>query len=747
MSRILSKAVIATIVLSIAIAVPVLAQQPAVPTKNSTPAAKTDRVYTVPKTVPPVDVQAPAIAPSATMTITILHTNDIHGRFPAEYYYGTPEGMTYLATHIANERAKNPNTLLLDAGDTFQGNAFAQYFRNSVPSPIAGAMNMLDYDAFVIGNHEYNFGPTTFATMLGQLNCPILGSANVDDDGTYGFINDNVKDYITMTVGGLKVAIFGLTNPEVPLYELPSNIEGLSFYAATPTAQLLVPQIRAAEDPDLLIALTHIGYDVYKGSYDKDKALAEQVPGIDVIVGGHSHDSLNPAVMITSTVNPTGTLVAQTGAYAANLGKIDVVFTGNITDGYDITLRQGSLLAAGDVATDTAMSAYLEPFVITLTNYTKQMVGYTTAPIDGEEAYTEETSSANLQADSAVYELTQHGVDVDFHLSGAMTNKSVADEATATAPYTLTVDDMYTLMQYENSLLAIRMNGPQIKQVLERGYRNYYNYKFVPGYGGYSHYTTCMLDINAGGKITYQSSVPNGDNVMSLVVNGQSVDFLDATTYYTVSTVNYLAAGSCNFNDDGATLWPLGQIVTDTQFYVRDSVIDYVKAMGTITPVVEGRLVFQEPNLSTSRKSVVDADGDGVAEAGEVLTYTISITNTGTDGAGFVLTDTLPTGLTYVEDSLSYFFPGTGFVVTVTNNVLTAHTEGYLNPPAGGSLSARLPLNAASIVFAAQVSDTLPTGDTIINTVELKDQVTTYALPAVIALPERIFLPLVMRDS
>jgi uncharacterized repeat protein (TIGR01451 family) len=382
--------------------------------------------------------------------------------------------------------------------------------------------------------------------------------------------------------------------------------------------------------------------------------------------------------------------------------------------------------------------------VITLTNYTEQEIGYTTAPIDGEEAYTEETTSANLQADSAVYGLAQNGVDVDFHLSGAMTNRSVAAGATASDPYTLTVGDMYTLMQYENSLLAMRMNGPEIKDVLERGYRNYYYYKFVPGYGGYSHYTTCMLDINAGGEITYRSSVPDGNNVLSLVVNGQAVDFMDATTYYTVSTVNYLAAGSCNFNDDGATLWPLNQIVTDTQLYVRDSVIDYVTAMGTITPAIEGRLVFQEPNLSTSEKSVEDADGDGVAEAGEVLTYTITITNSGTYGAGFILTDTLPAGLTYVADSLSLDSAPVDFTATVTSGVLMAHTAGYLSPPMGGSLY--MP-SAMKITFAAQASDPLPTGDTIVNTAELQDQVTTYDLSVSIALPKKIYLPLIMKGA
>jgi len=117
----------------------------------------------------------------------------------------------------------------------------------------------------------------------------------------------------------------------------------------------------------------------------------------------------------------------------------------------------------------------------------------------------------------------------------------------------------------------------------------------VPGYGGYSYYTTCMLDINKGGKITYYDTypaLPDGNNVASLTIGDRTVDFLDATTYYTVSTVNYLAAGSCNFNNGGVSLWPLDQIVNDTQYYVRDAVINYVRDQQVISPTVEGRLVF-----------------------------------------------------------------------------------------------------------------------------------------------------------
>lgn len=526
--------------------------------------------------------------------VTMLHTNDTHGTWPETYYYSTPEGYAFLASLIKAERAKNPNVLLLDAGDTFQGNAFAQYFRNATPNPIAGGMNLLDYDAFTIGNHEFNFGPATFATMLGQLDAPILGTINLDDDGSYGFVNDHVQDYINLDVDGIKVTIFGLTNPRVYRYELPTNIPGLTFYSGLDTGFAAVPQILADESPDLMVGLTHMGYSPYGDEIDSDVLLAQGVAGIDVIIGGHSHTFLDPAVMVASDVNPNGTLVAQTGRYATYLGKVNVGFIGG-----EIVLREGYLIPAGELPVDPEMMAYLQPFEEELAAYTGTVIGQTTAPIDALAAYTQETNGANLQADAAVYELTSNGIPVDFHLSGAMSNRKVADGATPGSPVTLTVNDMYNLMPYENSLLVLSMNGPQIKDVLERGYRNYWYYKYDKANAG-SYYTTCMLTTDSGNEITYdEKSVsvpgdtpPDGDNVVSLQLDGVSVDFTDATTYYNVSSVNYLAAGSCNFNNAGETIWPLDQIAADTQFYVRDSVIDYITAMGTISPAIEGRLVF-----------------------------------------------------------------------------------------------------------------------------------------------------------
>ena len=231
------------------------------------------------------------------------------------------------------------------------------------------------------------------------------------------------------------------------------------------------PRFSRHESPDLLVGLTHMGYSPYGDEIDSDVLLAEGVAGIDVIIGGHSHSFLDPAVMVTSDVNPDGTLVAQSGRYATNLGKVNVGFIGG-----EVVLREGYLIPAGEMAVDAEMTAYLQPFEDALDAYTSTVIGQTAAPIDALQAYTQETSGANLQADSAVFELTDNGIDVDFHLSGAMSNRPVAAGATPANPVTLTVNDMYTLMPYENSLLVIEMNGPQIKEVLERGYRNWWWY-------------------------------------------------------------------------------------------------------------------------------------------------------------------------------------------------------------------------------------------------------------------------------
>ena len=563
------------------------------------------------------------IGSGSIIPITILHHNDSHGNLAK----GTYAGYTQLATLIKQERMHNPTrTLLLDGGDTVQGDAMEYYFKTAptgfaadgTPLPLSmqinpavAAFNAMHYDAMVLGNHEYNFGSSIFVSTWSQAGFPVL-QANVTDDGQYGLAKVGVKPYVEETVGpeNIKVAILGIGNHRVPNYELPSNIPGLTFTNPLVTAQDLSTKLRPIND--VVIALTHIGFTTVPGSVEVDNnvdtVLAAQVSGIDAIIGAHSHTNpANPEApykfLPTIIAGPWNAPVLVTQAYRYNntLGEVIIGVRARAKGGYDVVSRAGRYLSViinqpgiPDTPEDPQIKAIIDPYSNLLKAYNNKIIGQTTSPIDAILAYTQETSGANLQADASVAELKAHNIFPDIHLSGAMTSARVAITATVNNTVTLTVANMFTLMPYENSLVVLNMTGAQIKTVLERGYRNYYYYN-ITGHGGYSYYTTCMIDTNSIGKIIYRSAYPtppNGNNVAALLINGVPVDFNNTTKMYKVSTVNYLAAGSCNFNDNGVTLWPLNQIANDTQYYVRDAVIDYITAQKVVSPQIEGRLQF-----------------------------------------------------------------------------------------------------------------------------------------------------------
>ncbi len=273
-------------------------------------------------TAGPIDHAVEGRIQKLDKVVTILHTNDEHGRAMAELAGGsTPQGLGYLASLVKAERAKNPGVLLFTAGDSVQGTAFAYYFRNApgetpggttaLSNPIIATFNALGYNAGTFGNHEFNFGSASFANYQNQPAYTLL-AANLHDDGSYGVDYSRVKEYTTFDVAGLKVGVMGMTNPRVPSYELPGNIVGLTFEDGLDAATRVVPLVQA-ENPDLVVAISHLGYVPYEGSTaeDTDVYLAENLAGIDVIIGGHSHTTLDPAVMVTSITNTNGTLIAQ----------------------------------------------------------------------------------------------------------------------------------------------------------------------------------------------------------------------------------------------------------------------------------------------------------------------------------------------------------------------------------------------------------------------------------------------------
>jgi 2',3'-cyclic-nucleotide 2'-phosphodiesterase (5'-nucleotidase family) len=567
--------------------------------------------------------------PTQVVPVTLLHHNDPHGRL-LDYVSGatTYPGYTRLATLIKQERAHNPSrTLLFNAGDTIQGDAMAAYYKaaftgltpdnQTLPptltvNPILKSMNAMTYTAMTLGNHEFNYGNYVFTGTLGQATFPLL-QANLYDNGAYGIAQVNVRPYVTVSLPGpsgtVNLAVLGIGNHRIPNYELPSNIPGLTFTNPVTETQNRAPALQTAYDA--VVGLTHIGFTTIPGSLEVDNNvdtyLAANTTGLDAIIGGHSHT--NPSApdapykflpTFVGAQDNVPVIINQAYRYNSYLGEVMLGLLPKAGGGYDVVARAGRYIAnSTSIAEDPTVKAIIQPYDDFFQNYKNRQLGQTLVPIDTLNAFITETNGANLQVDASLYKLnTVFGAGtVMGHLSGAMTNAKIAATATATNPVTMTVADMFTLMPYENSLVVYRLTGPQLKTILERAYRNYWYYKYGgSSHGGYSYYTTCMLDVTAGGVITYTNHDPlvyssTVDHVGGLSFGNVSVDFLSATTYYTVSTVNYIAAGSCNFNNGGVTLWPFDQIVYDTQYYVRDVMIDYVPTLPQpIAPVVENRI-------------------------------------------------------------------------------------------------------------------------------------------------------------
>ncbi len=194
-----------------------------------------------------------------------------------------------------------------------------------------------------------------------------------------------------------------------------------------------------------------------------DTNLAMTTTGVDAIIGGHSHT--NPAsgfgdykFLPTIVANADGDPVIINHAYRYNntLGEVILGLRAKVGGGYEVVSETGRYLTVTmGTAEDAEVSSAMAPYVSALSSYNNKEIGQTTVPLDALKAFTEETNAANLQADAAVSVLRDADIEVDFHLSGAMTNKKVADSATPGSPVTLKISDMFSLMPYENSSAGI----------------------------------------------------------------------------------------------------------------------------------------------------------------------------------------------------------------------------------------------------------------------------------------------------
>jgi len=298
---------------------------------------------------------------SATDTrhgLTILHTSDLHGSVLAwdDFRNQPADGsLAQIATLVQEIReATDHPVLVLDSGDTIQGTPFEQFphVRWSEPSPTIAAMNRIGYDAMAVGNHEFNFGLAVLRRAEEQADFPFL-SANTIDEATESPV---FPSHMVITAGDVRVGVVGLVTPNIPGWERPEHYRGLAFRPMDEVAREQVRTLRDEAGCDLVVVLAHTGFEkdpetgAARGTEAEDFAWRlARVPGIDVLLTGHTHEDIPPREL-------NGVVVAQPSGRARKLTRIDLELERR-SDGWRVASWQGRNLEVAGIEADGDIQA------------------------------------------------------------------------------------------------------------------------------------------------------------------------------------------------------------------------------------------------------------------------------------------------------------------------------------------------------------------------------------------------------
>jgi len=256
-------------------------------------------------------------APGITR-LTLLHTNDTHSRIePFGAGNGALSGkggMARRATLVKQLRSQLGNMLLLDAGDVFQGTPYFNRYKGSLDYKL---MSMIGYDAATLGNHDFDNGVDGLVTAMAEATFPFV-NCNLEMKGVPS-LAQRVQPWIVKQLSGLKVGITGVCVDFKGLVA-PKNHEGVTWRDPLESLEPIIKLLREREKVDMVVLLSHLGYDL-KGTGWDDLTLARKLPGIDVIIGGHSHTFMEEPVRVKNGGGET--LVFQVGFGGVNLGRMD----------------------------------------------------------------------------------------------------------------------------------------------------------------------------------------------------------------------------------------------------------------------------------------------------------------------------------------------------------------------------------------------------------------------------------------
>ncbi|MCG5466401.1 5'-nucleotidase C-terminal domain-containing protein [Micromonospora sp. NPDC053740] len=563
--------------------------------------------------------QAAGPARPRTWDLTLLGTSDTHGNVYNWDYYRDAEyddskqndiGVAKLATLINQIRRERRGkaTLVLDAGDTIQGTPLATYYAKQEPitatgekHPMARAMNVIDYDAVTLGNHEFNYGLPLLDLWIRQLGFPALAANAVNaKTGKPAFLPYVIKKVsLGFAAPTLRVGILGLTNPGVAIWD-KGNVEGkLRFDDMIATAAKWVPIMRA-RGADLVLISAH-GGDSGTSSYGPElpnenpvALIAQQVPGIDAILFGHAHNEVVER-FVTNERTGTQVLLSEPSKWGQRLTRMDFTLTRE-RGRWTITKKAATMLNTNTVVEDPKVLAAVRAQHQKTIAYVNQVVAQSTVELSAAES---------RYKDTPILDFINH-VQTEV-VGAALAGTAYADlpVLSIAAPFSRTavfpagdvkIRDVAGLYVYDNTLEAVVLNGAEVRAYLE--YSAKYFRTFAPGAPVDPEQISdpavpdYNYDVFSGLDYDIDISKPVGQRITRLVLAGTDTPVAD-NAQFVVAVNNYRRSGGGNFPGIVKTQ------VYNAQQEIRQLLIDWAQARGTIDPAD-----FFQPNWRLVREGV-----------------------------------------------------------------------------------------------------------------------------------------------
>lgn len=537
----------------------------------------------------PLFVTALILAFSCTPQEHVLHivtTGDVHGNwFDEPYVDGQSNKTSLMSVHAWVDSLRNAvgkqNVLLLDAGDCLQGDN-APYYYNYVDTegehPFVQFISYMKYDAVAVGNHDIETGHPVYDKVAAQLSAhgiPFLGANAVRADNGAPYF----PTYKVFRRGGYKVAVLGLTNPNMKAWLSEPVWSGIDFKSLIPCAQEWVDRIRAKERPDVMVVLTHSGVGDGDGQVLESQGLdlLQTLKGVDLLVCSHDH---RPAV-----AEKDGCWMIDGGARAGNVGHAVI----SQPKGQERQM-QAEIVRMDKNKVDDAMKAHFRPIFDQVRAFTLQPVGQLAMELRTRDAYSGMCDYLNL------IHSVQLGVpDVQLSFAAPLTF-----DGTVKAGEVI-YNDMFTVYPYENQLYVVNLKGSEIKDYLEFSYDRWIR---TPGKHvlrindepdprtGAKRWSfegrTYNFDSAAGLVYTVDVTRPAGSRVqIQSLADGSA---FDPDAWYRVAMTSYRASGGGDHLIAGAKLSKdeIEERIVGRYPEIRELVYQYFKEHGTVDAALIG---------------------------------------------------------------------------------------------------------------------------------------------------------------